>query len=267
MTRTSNPVSPIGDFVRRVREREPLVGYWLLADSPVMTERLARGGYDYLCLDQQHGLMGYHGIRDGLMAIDAGGVLGPRPTVGLVRTAANDLRCIGQALDAGAAGVIVPMIDDAEAARAAVRNAKYPPLGCRSYGPMRAELRRGPDLGVVNDTTLVAVMIETAAGLDHVEEIAAVPGVDALYVGPYDLTLAVGGADPDDPAAVEARDAALKRILRAAHDEGKAVGIHADDGGTAAARLALGFDFVSIEGDLVHLEQIAQSHLDSARRC
>lgn len=265
MTGTSGPVSPIADFVRRVREREPLVGYWLLADSPVMTERLARGGYDYLCLDQQHGLMGYHGIRDGLLAVDAGGGLGPRPTVGLVRTAVNDLRCIGQALDAGAAGVIVPMIDDAEAAREAVRNAKYPPLGRRSYGPMRAELRRGPDLDVVNDTTLVAVMIETAAGLDHVEEIAAVPGVDALYVGPYDLTLAVGGADPDDTAAVDARDAAFGRILRAAHGEGKAVGVHADDGDTAAERLALGFDFVSIEGDLVHLEQIARTHLDRAR--
>ncbi|WP_031470239.1 HpcH/HpaI aldolase family protein [Sciscionella sediminilitoris] len=244
----------IADFVRRVREREPLVGYWLLADSPVMAERLARGGYDYLCLDQQHGLMGYHGIRDGLLAIDAGGVLGPRPTVGLVRTAANELRCIGQALDAGAAGVIVPMIDDAEAAREAVRNAKYPPLGRRSYGPMRAELRRGTDLAVVNETTLVAVMIETAAGLENVEEIATVPGVDALYVGPYDLTLAVGGIDN-----------ALKRILVTAHRNGKAAGIHADDGDTAAERLALGFDFVSIEGDLPHLEQIAQSHLDQAR--
>ncbi|GAA0521572.1 aldolase [Saccharopolyspora subtropica] len=266
MTRANQSATPVADFVRRVREREPLVGYWLLADSPVMTERLARTGFDYLCLDQQHGLMGYSGIRDGLMAIDAGGALGPRPTVGLVRTAANDPRCIGQALDAGAAGVIVPMIDDAEAAREAVRNAKYPPLGRRSYGPMRSELRRGSDLAVVNDTTLVAVMIETAAGLDNVAEIAAVPGVDALYVGPYDLTLAIGGGHPDDPAAVEARDAALHRILRAGHAAGKAVGIHADDGDTAAARLALGFDFISIEGDLVHLEQIARSHLDRARR-
>ncbi|MGW5745339.1 HpcH/HpaI aldolase family protein [Amycolatopsis sp. NPDC003861] len=244
----------IEDFVRRVREREPLVGYWLLADSPVMTERLARGGYDYLCLDQQHGLMGYHGIRDGLMAIDAGGGLGPRPTIGLVRTAENDPRCIGQALDAGAAGVIVPMIDNAGAARAAVRSAKYPPLGRRSYGPMRAELRRGPDLAVVNDTTLVAVMIETASGLENVEEIAGVDGVDALYVGPYDLALAIGDIK-----------AALHRIVDAGHANGKPVGIHADDGDMAAERLALGFDFVSIEGDLVHLEQIAQSHLDRVR--
>lgn len=243
--------TPIADFVRRVRAREPLVGYWLLADSPVMAERLARLGYDYLCLDQQHGLMGYHGIRDGLMAIDAGGVLGPRSTVGLVRGAANDLHCIGQALDAGAAGVIVPMIDDAAAAREMVRNAKYPPLGRRSYGPMRAELRREPDLALVNDTTLVAAMIETAGGLENVDEIAAVEGVDALYIGPYDLTIAVGGGHPDDPSAQAAHDGALQRILRAGHDAGKAVGIHADDGATAAARLALGFDFISIEGDLV----------------
>lgn len=265
MTRTTEPATPIADFVRRLRDREPLVGYWVLADSPVMTERLARTGYDYVCLDQQHGLLGYEGVRDGLMAIDAGGVLGSQPTVGLVRTAANDPLCIGQALDAGAAGVIVPMIDDADAAREAVRSAKYPPLGRRSYGPMRSELRHGPDLAVVNDTTLVAVMIETAAGLENAAEIAAVPGVDALYVGPYDLTLAIG-RNPDDPAAVEARDAALHRILRAGHAVGKAVGIHADDGETAAARLALGFDFVSIEGDLVHLEHIARSHLQRARQ-
>ncbi len=266
---TGNPTvirTPIQDFVARIRRREPVVGYWLLGDSAVMAERLARVGYDFLCLDQQHGLMGYREIRDGLIAIDAGGVLGPRPTLGLVRTAANDLTCIGQALDAGAAGVIVPMIDDADAARNAVRNAKYPPAGRRSYGPMRAELRRGPDLAAVNDETLVAVMIETAAGLDNVEEIAAVDGVDALYVGPYDLTLAVGGGDPSDPAATDARIAAFGRILRAGHEAGKAVGIHADDGEMAAQRFALGFDFVSIEGDLVHLEQIAASHLAQARR-
>lgn len=264
MTRTEESATPIAAFARRLRGREPLVGYWALADSPVMTERLASVGYDYVCLDQQHGLMGYAGVRDGLMAIDAGGVLGPRPTVGLVRAAANDLRCIGQALDAGAAGVIVPMIDDAAAAREAVRHARYPPLGRRSYGPMRSELRRGPDLAAVNDATLVAVMIETAAGLENVAGIAAVPGVDALYVGPYDLTLAIGGGSPDDLAAVEQRDAALQRILRAGHGAGKAVGVHAADGDAAASRLSLGFDFVSIEGDLVHLEQIAQWHLDRA---
>ncbi|MFW0795905.1 aldolase/citrate lyase family protein [Gordonia sp. CPCC 205515] len=257
----------IGDFVSRIRRREPMVGYWLLGDSAVMAERLARVGYDYLCLDQQHGLMGYREIRDGLIAIDAGAGLGPTPTIGLVRTSANDLTCIGQALDAGAAGVIIPMIDDADAAREAVRNAKYPPMGRRSFGPMRGELRRGSDLAVVNDETLVAVMIETAAGLENVEEIAAVDGLDALYVGPYDLTLAVGGAHPSDPASVAARDAALERILRAGHTAGKAVGIHADDGPMAAHRLALGFDFVSIEGDLVHLEQIARAHLEQAVEC
>lgn len=187
--------------------------------------------------------------------------LGPTPTVGLVHTSGNDLTCIGQALDAVAAGVIVPMIDDAAAAADAVRNAKYPPLGRRSFGPMLAELRRSPDLAEVNADTLVAVMIETADGLANVEQIAAVDGADALYVGPYDLTLAVGGGDPFDSAATGARDSALDRILRVGHDAGKAVGIHADDGHMAAERLALGFDFVSIEGDLVHLEQIARTHL------
>ncbi|MGV9709789.1 HpcH/HpaI aldolase family protein [Gordonia sp. NPDC003424] len=257
-------MSAIEEFVARVRRREPMVGYWLLADSAVMAERLARVGYDYLCLDQQHGLMGYREIRDGLMAIDAGSTLGSQRTFGLVRTRSNDHACIGQALDAGAVGVIVPMVDDAHAAADAVRNAKYPPYGRRSFGPMRAELRLGPDLGTVNDSTLVVVMIETAAGLANVEEIAAVDGVDALYVGPYDLTLAMGGGDPSDPLAEGPRAEALSRILRAGHDAGKAVGIHSDDGDMAAHRLGLGFDFVSIEGDLVHLEQIARRHLELA---
>jgi 4-hydroxy-2-oxoheptanedioate aldolase len=231
----------------------------------MMAEHLARLGYDYLCVDQQHGLMDARGVMDNLLAIDAGGVLGPRPTVGLVRVGANDFRLIGQALDAGAAGVIVPMVESAVEAREAVEAALYRPTGRRSFGPMRGELRRSGSLSVVNETTLVAVMIETRAGYEHATEIAGVEGVDALYVGPWDLTVSLSDGRLGEPDAEALRDTAFLEIIEAAHTAGKAVGVHSDDGDMAAARMALGFDFVSIEGDMVHLEQIAQEHLDAAR--
>ena len=104
------------DYARRVRARETILGYWVIIDSPVSTERLARLGYDYVCFDAQHGLLDYKGILAGMTAIDAGG-----ESVGMVRVGANDPFLIGQALDAGAAGIIVPLVNTAEdAARAVV---------------------------------------------------------------------------------------------------------------------------------------------------
>jgi 4-hydroxy-2-oxoheptanedioate aldolase len=258
-------MSAVEEFVSRIRARERIIGYWLCQDSPMMAERLARGGYDYLCVDQQHGLMGARDVMNNLLAIDAGSVLGPRPTVGLVRVGANDFRTIGQVLDAGAAGVIVPMVESADDALRVVEAVRYPPQGRRSYGPVRGELRRSDSLSVNNETTFIAVMIETAAGLEHVEEIADVEGIDALYVGPWDLTVSLSGGRLGEPDAEAMRDEAFVRIIEAAHTAGKAVGVHSDDGDMAAQRLDLGFDFASIEGDVIHLEQIAKDHLERAR--
>lgn len=258
------PASPaIPEFARKLRTREPLVGYWVVLDSPASTERLARVGYDYVCLDQQHGLLGYDGLLRGLMAVDAGSRLGPVETVGIVRVAANDLTWIGHALDAGAAAVIVPLVDSADDARLAVQNSKYPPLGRQSYGPMRAQLR--VDMQASNADVPLLVMIETAGGLANVEEIVAVDGVDGLYVGPSDLSLALGAAFPGDPAVGEALDAALERIKAAARTVGKAVGIHTPSGEVARRRLAEGFDVVTVSGDLVHLEEVGSAHLGTAR--
>ena len=166
---------------------------WSL-DYPATTERLARLGYDYVSLDAQHGLFGYSGMLAGLTAIDAGG-----QAVGMVRVAANDATPIGRALDAGAAGVIVPLVNTAEDAANAVAASRYPPVGIRSYGPMRSMLRIGPTPAEANETVIVLAMIETPEGLANVEAIAATPGLDGLYIGPSDLTLAVGGTDLDRP--------------------------------------------------------------------
>jgi 4-hydroxy-2-oxoheptanedioate aldolase len=194
------------------------------------------------------------------MAIEAGG-----SAVGLVRVEANNATPIGRALDAGAAGVIVPLVDTADDAARAVSAAKYPPLGIRSYGPMRSGLRVGPVPAVANDSTLVFAMIETPDGLANVESIAATPGLDGLYIGPSDLALAIGAAFPGDPAVQTEFDAALVRVREAAEAAGIIAAIHTANGDIAAQRLAEGFTVVTIASDLTHLEAIASTHLATAR--
>jgi 4-hydroxy-2-oxoheptanedioate aldolase len=196
----------------------------------------------------------------GLTAIDASS-----GAVGLVRVEANNATPIGKALDAGAAGVIVPLVDTAADAAAAVAASRYPPVGRRSYGPMRSALRIGPEPAVANASVVVLAMIETPQGLANVEEIAATPGLDGLYVGPSDLTLAVGGATPADPSVADVFAKALVRVRAACEAAGIAAGIHTASGTIAAERLAEGFTFVTIASDLTHLEQVAREHLAVAR--
>jgi 2-keto-3-deoxy-L-rhamnonate aldolase RhmA len=252
------------DFADRLRDRQPLVGYWVMLDAPAVTERIACVGYDYVVLDGQHGLIGYQGLLNGLMAIDAGGALG-NGTVGLVRVEANNPTPIGRALDAGAAGVIVPLVDTADDAAQAVRAARYPPAGIRSFGPARSELRVGPVPAEADAATVVLAMIETALGLENVAEICATPGLDGVYVGPSDLRLAVGGRFPDDPAVAGPFDAAVELIAQTAQKAGIAAGIHTPDGETAQRMLAAGYTFATVASDLSHLEGVASAHLAIAR--
>jgi len=258
----SLPDSRFREFADRLRARGRALGYWVALDSPVSTERIARLGYDYVTLDAQHGLLGYSGLLAGLMAIDAAG----GGTVGLVRVAANDPTHIGKALDAGAGGVIVPLVDSAADAAAAVTAARYPPAGRRSYGPTRSGLRVGPVPADTDATVVVLAMIETPGGLANIEEICATPGLDGVYVGPSDLRLAVGGAHPGDPAVAEVFEAAVKTIRETAATAGIAAGFHTPDGDQPARRLAEGYTFATVSSDLAHLELAARAHLEAARR-
>jgi 2-keto-3-deoxy-L-rhamnonate aldolase RhmA len=253
------------DFARKVRSREKLVGYWITLDVPPVAERIARLGYDYVVLDGQHGLIGYQGLLTGLLAIDAGSAIGPRSTVGLVRVEANETTPIARALDAGATGVIVPLIDSADDVARAVRSAKYPPVGVRSFGPMRSSLRIGPVPADSNDATVVLAMIETPLGLKNVAEICATPGLDGVYVGPSDLGLALGARFPGDPEIEGPFEEAIELIARTAREAGIAAGIHTFDGDSAKRRLEQGYTFATVASDLSHLEAIAASHLDTAR--
>jgi 4-hydroxy-2-oxoheptanedioate aldolase len=248
------------EFAAKVRRREPVVGYWVVLDAPASTERVARLGYDYVSLDGQHGLIDYAGMVAGLTAIDAAG-----RAVGMVRVGANDAATIGRALDAGAAGVIVPLINSREEATKAVAASRYPPVGVRSYGPTRSMLRIGPTPAEANDAVIVLAMIETAEGLANLDAIAATPGLDGLYIGPSDLTIGVGGTGPNDPSVADTFEAALVRIRRACEDNGLAAGLHTRSGEEAAKWISEGFTVVTVASDINHLEAVAQTHLLSAR--
>jgi 4-hydroxy-2-oxoheptanedioate aldolase len=242
-------------FAGRLRARDPLLGYWSALDAPVATERIARLGYDYVCLDGQHGYFGYPGMLGALLAISSAG------GTGLVRVEANDITPIGRALDAGAGGVIVPLVDSPRDAAAAVASVRYPPDGNRSFAANRSGLRPAE----ANARNVAIAMIETPGALSELDAICATPGLDGVYVGPSDLSLAVGGAFPMDPAVSDKFEAALEQVRTAAATAGIAAGIHTPNGATAKRRLAEGFTFASIASDLSHLEQAAKGHLEDAR--
>jgi 4-hydroxy-2-oxoheptanedioate aldolase len=248
------------DFAATVRRRESVIGYWITLDSPVLAERLSGLGYDYVVLDAQHGELDGRAQRAGLTSVDAAG-----GSVALVRVEANDPTPIGRALDLGAAGVIVPLISSAADAAAAVAATRYPPLGTRSYGPLRSDLRIGPAPAEANASVLVLAMIETADGLAHVEEIAATPGLDGIYIGPADLSLGLGASVPGDPAVADAFADALGRIRRACETNGIVAGIHTAAGAVAAQRLSDGFTVVTVAHDVAHLIDAATTHLAAAR--
>jgi len=248
------------DLAGRLRRREPVVGYWVASDNPAGAERIARAGYDYVCLDVQHGMIDYSGCVHGLTAIDAAG------GAGVVRVPANDAAWIGRALDAGAHGVIVPLVNSPAEAAAAARACRYPPAGVRSYGPARSALRIGPAPRDADEAVACIVMIETRAGLDSIDEICMTPGVDGVYVGPADLALALGASHPADGPAMPDFEVALEQVRTAAAKTGVAAGLHCFDGRGAAAALSAGFTFVSVASDLRHLEAIAQRELADARR-
>jgi 4-hydroxy-2-oxoheptanedioate aldolase len=249
-------------FAERLRAGEELVGYWIACDNPVGTERIAGLGYDYIGIDGQHGVHDVPGWRAALTAIDARGV-----SAGVIRVPSADPVQIGVALDIGARAVIVPMVDDVEEAEVAVRACRHHPAGTRSFGgPVRAELRTGSTPAEIDAEVACIVMIETAAALEAVDEICAVRGLDAVYVGPADLCVSLGGEAPDDPAMAVRLAAALSTVVGSATAAGIACGIHCLDGATAAKRLAEGFTFVTVSSDLTHLESAAAAHLAEVRR-
>jgi len=185
------------------------------------TELFARSDLDYVYLDQQHGLVSFDTVVNQLRTF-AG-----RRTTPLVRVLRNDAGLIGQVLDAGAHGVIVPMVNSVEEAERAVAACRYQPAGVRSWGPIRAAFGLGTDPATVDAEVLCLVMVETRGGLEEVERIAAVPGVDGIYIGPSDLAVSMG-LGPGIAFQEGAHARAIARIRAACDAAGKVTGASGD---------------------------------------
>lgn len=206
--------------------------------SPLAAELLAVAGFDYVYLDQQHGLVSL----DTLVALlQATARTGCTP---LVRVARNDEALIGRALDAGAAGVIVPLVETAAEAERAAAACRYAPRGSRSWGPLRAGDALGSSPEAVNAEVLCLVMVETARGVERVEEIASVPGVDGVYVGAADLALTLG-LPPRAGLQEGVHAEAVARIVAACTERGIVAAISGDPAEMAAA----GFRMVTLGSD------------------
>ena len=242
----------------RWRRDELTLGAWCLLPNALSAEMLAKGGFDWVLVDMQHGCMDYETALNMIRAIDLGGV------TPLVRVPWNEPGIIGRMLDAGAMGVVVPMIQDAEDARRAVDACLYPPAGRRSFGPIRVGTRDGAGyFASANQRVAVMPMIETADALANVEAIAAVPGVDALFVGPFDLSIALG-LPPGDNDGEPLFDAALARIGEAARAAGIATAVLANADLTPL-RARQGFRMISVVTDAMVLTRAAAADLARAR--
>jgi len=210
--------------------------------EPMTAEAAARAGYDYVVVDLQHGVASEPEALAMMQAAEAAGA------IPVARVSTNHPTTIGRALDSGALAVIVPMVNDAEAARAAVAASRYAPEGTRSYGPVAATSRYSDDYArVANRTVTCIVMIETAEALDNLDDILSVPGVDAVYVGPVDLSLTLG-LPPDTDHDDERFTSAISSILQACERHGVVPGIHADPR-LAAKWSARGFRMITVGYD------------------
>lgn len=219
------------------------VNGWLAIPNSFSAETMAHQGWDTLTIDLQHGVVDYQAMVTMLQAIST------TDTVPLVRVPWLEPGILMKSLDAGAYGVICPMVNTREDAQKLVAWTHYAPQGTRSFGPVRALLYGGADYPQhANDTIVTFAMIETAQALENLDAILSVEGLDAIYIGPSDLSLALGCRpvfDDVDPKAQQAID----HILARAKAHGVVAGIHNGNAEGALKRVAAGFQFVTVSSD------------------
>lgn len=246
-------------FAKRLTDSaEPLVGLWVCSGSPVMAEIVASSGCDWVLLDTEHSPNGLESTLAQLYAMSA------YPSTPVVRVPYGDTVIIKQVLDLGAQNLIVPMVDSAEQAESIVRAVRYPTGGVRGVGAALARSSRWNRvegyLGRASETISLTVQIESDAAVQAVEEIVAVDGVDAIFVGPSDLAASMGllgqQNHPDVVAAVE-------RSIQAANAAGKPVGVNAFVKADADRYLAAGADFVAVGADVAMLARSTEALVDS----
>lgn len=224
---------------KKLQRTAALGNVFMTLPIPALAERMGVMGMESITLDLQHGAIEDAHVLGMLQAIRAGGALP------LCRLAWNRPELIMKALDYGIEGIICPMVDSAAEAAAFVRAAKYPPAGNRSFGPFRADMHhRGDYFAGANDATLAFVMIETAGAVDELDNIAATPGLDGLYIGPWDLSVSLGRprkGDFSDPELLHVFD----RVQAAARDHGLLTGVFTTQPEDARAMVERGFDLVT----------------------
>jgi 4-hydroxy-2-oxoheptanedioate aldolase len=236
------------------------VNGWLAIANSFSAETMAHQGWDTLTIDLQHGVIDYQAMVGMLQAIST------TATVPIVRVPWLEPGIIMKTLDAGAYGVICPMVNTREEAQRFVAYTSYAPKGTRSFGPVRALLYGGADYPTqANDTIVRFAMIETAQALDNLDAILSVEGLDAIYIGPSDLSLALGCKptfDDVDPPVAQAID----HIVARAKAHGVRAGIHNGRSDVAKARIAKGFRFVTVSSDARLLAAGSQQLLGEMRQ-
>jgi 2-keto-3-deoxy-L-rhamnonate aldolase RhmA len=204
----------------KLKKGESTVGTFVGLAHPDVTEQLSRVGFDWLLLDAEHGPLGFESLQLMMQAMNG------TDCTPIVRPQWNDLVQIKRILDLGAHGVLIPWVNSKEEAENAVKACKYPPEGIRGFGPRRAMMFDPEYFKTANDEILIAVQIETDLALKNLDDILSVPGIDACYIGPYDLSCSLGlGVPPkwDDPRYI----AAFDRIVEAAEKYRKPAGMFA----------------------------------------
>ncbi|HKY85161.1 MAG TPA: aldolase/citrate lyase family protein [Pseudorhodoplanes sp.] len=238
-------------LARRLRAGETVYTGWCAMPAPLVAENVARAGFTSVVLDQQHGM---YEIASTVAAIGPVRLAG---AAAVVRVPLNDFASASRALDIGAEAVIAPMINTVELARGFVGAMKYPPVGERSWGPARAAALAGiaelkDYFRDANGQTLALAMIETREAIANVDAIAATDGIDGLFVGPFDLSIALSNGAVLDPYSKDV-DAALDVILAAAAKHKKIPGIYCANAEAALAAAKRGFKFIAVGGDVSYL--------------
>ena len=250
--------------IRRLwSEGKPVLNGWLSIGNPFTAEIMAAQGYDALTIDQQHGFLGYEAAAAMMQAIRASSAT---PMMRVPWLSAGDIM---KALDAGALGIICPMINSRAEAEQLVSYMRYPPHGQRSFGPTRAVVAHGADYGQkADEEVLCLAMIETADGMKNLDEIVTTAGLDGVYIGPADLTLGLTGRkyptgfDREEPEMV----AAIKTILAKAHAAGIRACLHCGQAAYAAKAVGWGFDLVTLLNDVRLLAAAAQANVATTRK-
>jgi 4-hydroxy-2-oxoheptanedioate aldolase len=240
------------------RDGKVAYGAWLSVPSSFSAEVMAHQGYDYVCVDMQHGVIDYQAAVTMLQAI------GTTAAMPFVRVPWNEPGIIGKTLDAGAYGVVIPLVNTRAQAEAAVGACRYAPQGYRSFGPTRASFYAGGDYAShANEEIACIPMIETTTALANLDEILSVPGIDAVYVGPADLSLTLGlppRPDHDDASF----QGALLKIAEGCRRRGVIAGIHAS-AALAPKHVEAGYQMITISSDVGSLASAASRDVRSVR--